>query len=255
MTEHIQTELSERILTVRIQRPAKKNALTVAMYSALAQALEDAAEDQAVRVVLLTGTDDCFTAGNDLGDFLNSPPTDADSPVHRFLAALRTFPKPLVAAVNGVAIGIGTTLLLHCDLAYAGESARFHLPFVNLGLVPEAASSLLLPRLLGQRIAAELLLLAEPFDPAVAQACGFVNEVLPGEEVEQYAREQAAKLAAKPPTAVRLTKQLMKRAVADEMAEAMAVEGHHFAQQLQGPEANEALTAFLQKRAPDFSQF
>ena len=255
MSAHILTDLTDRILTVRIDRPTKKNALTVGMYDALTAALTAATDDQEIRVFLLTGTSDCFTAGNDLGDFLEQPPTSQDSPAMRFLEALRMFPKPLVAAVNGVAIGIGTTLLLHCDLVYAGESAQFRLPFVDLGIVPEAASSLLLPQHLGQRAAAELLMLAEPFAAGVAQACGLVNQVLADAEVEPYARRQAVKLAAKPPTALRLTKQLMKRATAQAMAEAMAAEGDCVIRQLQGPEASEALNAFRQKRPPDFSRF
>ncbi len=259
-TPHIQLERDGRVQLIRIHRPEKRNALTQPMYRAMAQALAEAAQDDAVRVVLLTGTSEAFTAGNDLGDFLAHPPDPQlsdpeESPVVRFLHALVHFPKPLVAAVNGVAVGIGTTMLLHCDLVYAGEDARFHLPFVDLGLVPEAGSSYLLPTTLGQRRAAELLLLAEPFGPAQAQELGIVNQVLPPGEVEPVARERAQTLARKAPMALRLTKQLMRRAVLDALEEAMAVEMYHFAAQLQGPEAAEALQAFFERRRPDFSRF
>lgn len=252
--ELIQTDLSDRVLTLRINRPAKKNALTLAMYEGLTAALNRASANDEVRAVLITGGPACFTAGNDLMDFLNAPPTSADSPVVRFLPTLRTFAKPLVAAVCGVAIGIGTTILLHCDLAYAGKNARFHLPFVDLGLVPEAGSSLLLPQMLGQRRAAELLMLAEPFGAEQALAMGFVNGVFDPEEVEKVARSKALVLAAKAPTALRETKRLMKAAQADLMAKTMDAELAVFGAQLQGPEAAEALQAFFEKRKPDFSK-
>jgi enoyl-CoA hydratase/carnithine racemase len=252
--ELIQTDLSDRVLTLRINRPAKKNALTLAMYEGLTAALNRASADDEVRAVLITGGTACFTAGNDLMDFLNAPPTGPDSPVVRFLPTLRTFAKPLVAAVCGVAIGIGTTLLLHCDLAYAGKNARFHLPFVDLGLVPEAGSSLLLPQMLGQRRAAELLMLAEPFGAEQALAMGFVNGVFDPEEAEKVARSKALVLAAKAPTALRETKRLMKAAQAELMAKTMDAELAVFGAQLQGPEAAEALQAFFEKRKPDFSK-
>lgn len=252
--ELILTDLTDRVLTLRINRPAKKNALTLAMYEGMTAALNQASTDDEVRVVLITGGPACFTAGNDLMDFLNAPPTSADSPVVQFLPTLRAFAKPLVAAVCGVAIGIGTTLLLHCDLAYAGTNARFHLPFVDLGLVPEAGSSLLLPQLLGQRQAAELLMLAEPFGAEKALAMGFVNGVFDPEEVENVARSRALLLAAKAPTALRETKRLMKAAQAELIAKTMDAELAVFGAQLQGPEAAEALQAFFEKRKPDFSR-
>ena len=253
MTDLILTDLSDRVLTIRINRPAKKNALTLAMYEGMTAALHSASADDEVRAVLITGGPDCFTAGNDLMDFLNNPPTSADSPVVQFLPTLRDFPKPLLAAVCGPAIGIGTTLLLHCDLAYAGTNARFHLPFVDLGLVPEAGSSLLLPQLLGQRRAAELLMLAEPFGAEQALAYGFVNAVCAPEEVEALARSKALILAAKAPSALRQTKRLMKAAQADLIARTMDAELAVFGAQLQGAEAAEALQAFFEKRKPDFS--
>ncbi len=253
-TEFIQADISDRVLTIRMARPAKKNALTAAMYGAMSAGLRRAWVDDDVRAVVITGGPDCFTAGNDLGDFLNAPPTGAESPVVQFLTALRDFPKPLVAAVCGVAIGIGTTMLLHCDLAYAGTNARFHLPFVDLGLVPEAASSLLLPQLVGQRRAAQLLMLAEPFGGADALAYGLVNGVLEPEEVEHVARSKALLLAAKAPAALRHTKRLMKQAQAELVAHTMDAELAVFGAQLQGPEAAEALQAFFEKRKPDFTQ-
>ena len=252
--ELILTDLSDRVLTLRINRPAKKNALTLAMYKELTGALNRASADDEVRAVLITGGPACFTAGNDLMDFLNAPPTNADSPVVQFLPTLRAFAKPLVAGVCGVAIGIGTTLLLHCDLAYAGSNARFHLPFVDLGLVPEAGSSLLLPQMLGQRRAAELLMLAEPFGAEQALAMGFVNGVFEPEEEENVARNKALLLAAKAPTALAETKRLMKAAQADLIAKTMDAELAVFGAQLQGPEAAEALQAFFEKRKPDFSK-
>lgn len=252
--QFILTETSDRILTIRINRPAKKNALTLAMYQAMTAGLRQASADDGVRAVLITGGLDCFSAGNDLMDFMNNPPTGPDSPVVEFLLALRAFAKPLVAAVCGPAVGIGTTLLLHCDLAYAGANARFHLPFVDLGLVPEAGSSLLLPQLLGQRKAAQLLMLAEPFGAEQALDYGFVNGVCEPAEAESLARGKALILAAKAPAALRLTKKLMKQAQADLLAATMDAELGVFGEQLQGPEAAEALQAFFEKRKPDFSR-
>jgi enoyl-CoA hydratase/carnithine racemase len=243
------------ILTLRFNRVEKKNALTAAMYEKLTAALTTAVEDASVRVVLISGDERCFTAGNDIGDFVANPPLHDTSPVMRFLRILTTFPKPLVAAVNGVAIGIGTTMLLHCDLVYAGEGTRFHLPFVDLGLVPEGASSLLLPQLLGRRKASELLLLAEPFDAHTALAMGLINQVLPPAEVEPFALAQAQILAAKAPAVLYLTKALLLRPQQEAIAEAIAVEAHHFATQLRSPEAQEALQAFRERRKPDFSKF
>ena len=250
---HIHAEADGGVLTLTIARPAKKNALTRAMYAALADALEGAVGDAAVRAVVVRGSDGVFTAGNDLGDFMMDPPTDPGSPVFRFLQAVATFPKPLVAAVEGPAIGIGTTLLLHCDLAYAAPGATFKMPFVDLGLVPEAASSLLLPRLAGQARAAELLLLGESFSAETAAQVGLVNEVV--EDPAARAAERAGQLARKPPSAVRQTKALLRHDTAGAVGETMAREGALFVDRLQSPEAQEAFTAFFEKRAPDFSRF
>lgn len=247
----ILTAQADGILTVTFNRPDKKNALTSAMYATLADALEAAETDPAVRVILFTGNGGAFTAGNDLQDFLNNPPQGDNTPVFRFLRAISTASKPMIAAVSGVAVGVGTTMLLHCDLVYAGESAKLSLPFVNLALVPEAASSLLLPAMVGHHRAAELLLLGEAFTPATAKDYGIVNAIYPDDHLLAEATAVARKLAAKPPTALRLTKQLLKRTKGD-VAGHMAQEGEHFRSQLKSAEAREAMTAFFEKRPPKF---
>ncbi len=248
-------EKSERVLRIQLNRPAKKNALTADMYQAFADALRGAASDADVRVVLVHGAPDAFTAGNDLQDFLANPPQGPETPVFQFLDAITHVEKPLVAAVTGVAVGIGTTMLLHCDLVYAGQDAKFALPFVNLGLSPEAASSFLLPALAGYQRAAELLLLGEPFDAVKAHAVGIVTEVLPDDLVLEAAEQAACKLAAKPPASVRVTKQLLKAQTKAMMEAALADELRHFRTQLVSAEAKEAFSAFLEKRKPDFSRF
>ena len=244
----IGTESREGVFRVAINRPEKKNALTPDMYLSLRDAVNQAERDPEVRVVLLHGTEDCFTSGNDLQDFASSPPSGESSPVFQFLSALSQMKKPIVVAVHGPAVGIGTTMLLHCDLVYAGTSARFHLPFVNLGLCPEAASSFLLPRLAGYQRAAELLLLGEPFSAEKAQEIGLVNGVHPDKELLQNALAQAQKLAAKPPASVRLTKALLKKADAKMVAKTMAEESRLFAERLLSPEAKEAFAVFLGRK-------
>lgn len=248
----ILTAQADGILTITFNRPDKKNALTSAMYAVLADALEAAETDSAVRVILFAGNGGAFTAGNDLQDFLNNPPQGDGSPVFRFLRAISTASKPMVAAVSGVAVGVGSTMLLHCDLVYAGESAKFSFPFVNLALVPEAASSLLLPNLIGHQRAAELLLLGEPFTPATAKEYGIVNAIFADDKLLAEATAVAKKLAAKPPSAMKLSKQLM-RAPKGDIAGQMAAEGVHFRAQLQSAEAREAMTAFFEKRPPKFN--
>jgi len=256
MTTQIVTEVADRILRIAINRPERKNALSVDMYRALVAALESAAADPAIRVVLLYGHPQVFTSGNDLADFMDpSVAFDEDRPVLQFLRAISTAPKPIVAAVTGPAIGIGTTMLLHCDLVYAGETARFQLPFVNLALVPEAASSHLLPLTIGYQRAAELLLLGEPFSAAKAREYGIVTEVVGDAQTLETAAAAATKLAAKPPAAVRLTKMLLKQSAADVVSKRLSEEARHFAVQRQSPEAAEAFRAFFEKRAPDFSRF
>ncbi len=255
MTDHVRIETAQGIMSIRFNRPEKKNALTQAMYAAAADAMMAAAEDNAVRALLIAGTDDCFTAGNDLQDFLNNPPQGESSPVTRFLNALVRTQKPLVAAVEGVAVGIGTTMLLHCDLVYAGENARLQLPFVNLALVPEAGSSRLLPEMLGHRRAAELLMLGDMFDARRAVELGIVNATCPDGNAYAHAYERAQALAAKPPEALRLTKELMKRGQREMVRDQMQVESALFAERLASPEAREAMLAFMERRKPDFSRF
>lgn len=255
MSSHIECEREGGVALVFIRRPERKNALTAAMYTALATLIARLDDDPEVRVLLIAGTDDCFTAGNDLTDFVTHPPTGPDSPVFRFLATLAACRKPVVAAVNGVAVGVGTTLLLHCELIYAAEDARFQMPFVNLGLCPEAASSLLLPRLVGYPRAAEWLLLGEPFDAEQAFEAGLINAVLPREMVLVTALERAQALAERPAAAVRLTKALLKQRDAAAVQAALVEEGRAFVARLGSPEAQEAFAAFAEKRKPDFSRF
>jgi enoyl-CoA hydratase/carnithine racemase len=247
-------ERAGAVVQLCLNRPEKKNALTGAMYDALADALRRADDDRGVRALLVHASGDSFTAGNDLRDFLEHPPHDAESPVARFMAALAGARKPVVAAVHGAAVGIGTTMLLHCDLVYAAEGTRFHLPFVDLGLVPEFASSVLVPALAGYHRAAELLLLARPFDAATALDMGLVNAVVPGETLLDTATAAARAIAEKPATAVRLTKMLMKRGLGGAVETALQDEARLFVERLVSPEAREAFTAFLDKRRPDFSR-
>lgn len=246
------------VLTLRFNRAEKKNAMTQVMYAGMADAIDAAARDPSVRVLLIAGSGDSFTAGNDMVDFMKAASSGGgggDSAVIRFMNALAAFPKPVVAAVNGLAIGIGVTLLLHCDLIYAGEGARFTLPFVNIGIVPEYASTYLMPRMMGHARAMEMVLLGEAFTAAHARECGLVNEVLPNDQVELRAMERATKLASQPPNAIRTTKRLMKRWTDNTIAEAIPLEAFHFVPMLSQPEAQEAIGAFLQKRKPDFSKF
>ncbi|HKV95666.1 MAG TPA: enoyl-CoA hydratase [Candidatus Angelobacter sp.] len=253
MAELISVTIQDRILTIRMQRPEKKNALTREMYLGMNQALQ-AHADSNVRVILITGTQDCFTAGNDLVDFANAQPGEI-SPAILYLQTLAATKKPVVAAVSGAAVGIGTTMLLHCDLVYADSTARFQLPFVNLGLCPEAGSSVILPALMGQRQAAELLYLGEPFNAEKARILGIVNEVVAEGAVLDTALAKARQLAEKPPSALRTSKMLLKHGTASPIADAMARETQQFAALLQGPEAKEAMAAFLERRKPDFSKF
>jgi enoyl-CoA hydratase/carnithine racemase len=238
------------VLTLTFHRLDKKNAITAAMYAALADALDRARDDDAVRAVVVQGHEQVFTAGNDLAEFLHAPPAGADAPVWRFLQALAGFPKPLVAAACGAAVGIGTTLLLHCDLVYAGDNARFSLPFVNLGLCPEAASSLLLPRRVGHARAAEALLLGEPFGAEQALEWGLVNRILPPQEANAVAQAQARRLAGKPLPALLETKRLLKAELAEPVRQRLAQEGEAFVRLLREPAAREAFDAFLAGSRP-----
>ena len=244
----IRSERRGAVQVLRIWRPEKRNALTGEMYTLLTAGLRAAAADDSVRAVLLTGAPGVFTAGNDLGDFLQTPPAGAESPVFLFLQELVSFAKPLVAAVDGPAVGIGTTLLLHCDLVVAATTARFQLPFVKLGVVPEAGSSLLLPLLVGLQRASEWLLLGEPFGAEEARSAGLCNRVVPAAELEPIAQALAEALAARPPEAVRLTKELLRRPQREGIAAAMARENTLFAERLASDEARETMLAFMSKR-------
>lgn len=255
MSEDFRIERQGSLAIVRMTRAAKKNALTGGMYHGLAEALREADADDHVRTLAILGSDGVFTAGNDLGDFLAYAREGGghEPPAIAFLRTLAALEKPLIAGVDGLAIGIGSTMLLHCDLIYASPGCRFQFPFVNLGVVPEAASSLLLPRLVGPVLAAELLMFGEPFDSARAERLGLVNAVVPADGLEAKVAERAAVLATKPRSALKLTKVLMRGTDRRAVAEQMALESRHFGDQLAGPAFAEAAQAFQDKRAPDFS--
>lgn len=249
----ILTHTDEGVMTITFNRIDKKNSITAAMYALMADALQQAEANTGVRVVVFQGHETVFSAGNDIADFLNGPPSTQESPVFRFLRAISTFPKPLLAVVCGPAVGIGTTLLFHCDLVYAGDNAAFAMPFVNLGLCPEAASSLLVPQMLGYHRAAEALLLGEPFMAEAALEVGLVNRVLPPTEASNYAQTVARKLAAKPISSLIETKRLMKKGQAALTAQCISDEAVSFGRMLREPAAKEAFGAFMEKRKPDFS--
>jgi enoyl-CoA hydratase/carnithine racemase len=255
----IKTATLNGVATIEIARPEKKNALTIAMYQAMADAINAAKADGAVRAVLITGQPGIFTSGNDIEDFMSRPPGGGsdgqDSPVFQFMRALIECDKPVVAAVTGAAIGIGTTMLLHCDFAYVSDEARLAMPFVGLGLVPEFASSLLLPQLMGQARAAEKLLLGDPFTGADAVEYGIANAVLPAGEVVNHARRVAERFNGLPPGAVRDAKKLLRGPQTEAILKTIRSEGELFAARLRSPEAMEAFQAFFQKRRPDFSKF
>ncbi|MEX2199081.1 MAG: enoyl-CoA hydratase [Burkholderiales bacterium] len=255
MSQHIVVEKKDRITRIELNRPEKKNALSPGMYAAMAAALLAADADAEVRAVLIHGQSGCFTSGNDVKDFLELERAPGASPASGFLRAISGAKKPIVAAVGGPAIGVGTTLLLHCDLVYAAPNARLQLPFVPLGLVPEAASSLLLPAMAGYRRAAEMLLLGQAFGADKALAAGIVTEIVPEAELLSRARQAALALAALPPASVRMTKELMKREAAGAVQARMTEELELFGERLRSPEAKEALGAFMEKRKPDFSRF
>jgi enoyl-CoA hydratase/carnithine racemase len=254
MSDEIRVTPAGAVTEIAFDRPARRNAITAAMYDALAAAIAVAEADPAVRVMLVHGSPEAFTAGNDIEDFARRPPQGEDAPVFRFLRTMSRAHKPIVAAVNGPAIGIGTTLLLHCDLVFAAEDARFQLPFVSLGVVPEFASSYLLPLVAGYQRAAELMLLGMPFDARKAAECGFVTRVVPAAETLPIARETAARLAALPAKSVQTAKALMKAPHATAVEAQLRVESEHFREMLQEPAAREALAAFLEKRRPVFNE-
>ena len=241
------------VLTLTLNRVDKKNALTADMYASLADGLAQAAANKDVRVVLLQGHESVFSAGNDIADFLQQPPADANSPVSRFLHGIAAFHKPLLASVCGPAVGVGTTMLLHCDLVYAGDNAVFSMPFVNLGLCPEAASSLLAVQLMGYQRTAEALLMGEPFMAETALELGLISRVLPPTEVNAYAQSQAQKMARKPLSSLMETKRLMKSSRTPQVIQHMQEESTVFARMLKEPAAIEAFSAFMEKRKPVFS--
>jgi enoyl-CoA hydratase/carnithine racemase len=253
MNEDIQITREAALMSIRLNRPDKKNAITTAMYAAMADALEQAGEEPAIIAVTITGAGDMFTAGNDINDFLLARAAGPDLPVFRFLRAIASCPKVLVAGVRGSAIGIGTTMLLHCDLVLAAPGTRFAMPFVDLALVPEAASSMLLPRMIGRQRAAKHLILAEPFDVETALGYGLVTEIVAGEELDARVQETAQKIARKPPEAVLLTKKLLL-SPDESVIERIEREGQLFDERLSSAEAKEAFTAFFEKRAPDFTR-
>jgi enoyl-CoA hydratase/carnithine racemase len=252
----IRTETAEGVARIEIARPEKKNAITVAMYTQLAEAIGVAHDDASVRAILIHGQPDIFTAGNDLDDFLKNPPREGmNAPVFKFMQALGLAEKPVIAAVNGAAVGIGTTMLLHCDFAYCADNAMFSMPFVSLGLCAEFASSLLVPLAAGYHKAAEKLLLADPISAEEALEMKIVNRILPPNEVLAYAQRQAARFNALPPNSVRETKRLMKSGWRTVVEKIIVDEATTFARMLQSAEAKEAFTAFFERRKPDFSKF
>ena len=242
----ILTMLDSQVLSISFNRGQKMNALTRAMYGQLAKELNTADQEFGIRAVVITSEGDHFTAGNDIGDFLEHPPTSEDSTVATFLAAIHNFSKPLIAAVKGNAVGVGTTMLLHCDIVVASEDAKFSLPFTSLGLVPEAGSSFLLPRMVGHHRAAELFFTGEPFDAEFAEEIGIVNYV--SEDPYEKAHELAVKIAKQPPQAIINTKALMKANVHDSVAAVMKAEFEIFALALQSDEARQAFTEFLNRK-------
>lgn len=246
MTEHIQITQQDAILRVQFNRPQKKNALTPDMYNAVREALEQADTDTSIHTVFLTGSGDSFCAGNDLNTFLQDPQSDAAA---RFIHTIARAQTPIIAAVNGLAVGVGVTMLLHCDLVYAMEDAVFNFAFIDLGVVPEAGSSYLIPLMVGQRRAAELLMLGERFDASTAQAIGLVNATVPADDLMSLAWQRAEQLAAKPPEALRQTKMLLKRGMAKQLEDTMTYELEVFAERIQSNEARNIMQAILQRKS------
>lgn len=253
MSDEVSIQVEAGVLTVWFNRLDRKNAITTAMYATMADALASADSDPSLRVAVLQGHDSIFTAGNDLADFQKGAPGD-DSPVFRFVHSIARFSKPLLAAVCGPAVGVGTTMLFHCDMVYAGENAAFSMPFVNLGLCPEAASSLLAPQTFGYHRAAEALLLGEQMSAQAAFDVGLVNKILPVSEVNAYAQAQARKLTAKPMSSLLEIKRLMKKGQHAAVSQQMTDESSSFRRMLVQPAAMEAFAAFIEKRKPDFSK-
>lgn len=253
-TELVLTRIADGVLTITLNRPEKKNALTVAMYEKMAAAVRSGNADVDVRVIHLRGAGGCFTAGNDLMDFMSVPPAGMDSPVIQYLLALTECEKPILVEVSGPAIGIGVTMLLHCDLVYADETARFKMPFVDLALVPEGASSLVLPRTMGHAQASELFFFSEKIDAERALSVGLITGIRPSDLLGSYCEARARELAKKAPAAVKETKALLRKWSRAEIREVIEAEGRVFAKRLESAEAREAFTAFFEKREPDFSK-
>ena len=253
MSEHVRVERHGGVLAITLDRPERRNAITVAMYAALADAIAGAFEDGETRVISIRGEGQDFAAGNDLADFLEPVERDEEIPVWRLLRALAECEVPIVAAVHGNCVGIDTTMLLHCVLVVADETARFSMPFVDLALVSEAASSLLLPRLAGRRRAARYLLLCEAFGADEAQAMGLISHRVPQGQLDAKLDELVTTLLAKPPEALRLTQRLLRRGATDEILERMKLESSLFAERLSSPEVKEAISAFFEKRRPNFN--
>ena len=250
MSEHVRIENKDGVLALTLTRPGRRNALTVAMYAALADAVEQAQTDPSLRLITFRGEGEDFTAGNDLADFLQALPREGEEiAVWRLLRALAVNELPLIAAVHGNAIGIGTTMLLHCDVVLAEEGTRFLMPFVDLGLVPEAASSMLFPRLAGRRRAARYLLLGEPFGPEEAAEFGLVSKTVTKGNLEESLSETVAALLAKPAEALRLTQKLLRHGTREEVLERFELENGHFSERLQSTEVKAAITSFFEKRA------
>jgi enoyl-CoA hydratase/carnithine racemase len=250
----IVTERSGSILRVQLNRPARKNAMTSAMYITMADLLNGAAKDDDIRVVLWHGAGDSFCAGNDVEDFLKNPPGPGESPQGRLISALIDFEKPVVAAVQGAAIGGGTTMLTHCDFVYAGESAKFQMPFINLALVPEFGSSYSIPARVGYLRAAEIIQLGLPFNAARAAELGLVTRVVPDQNLLATATETAQKLAEKPAGTLQACKRLMKLPIRNQLEQAAKLENEEFSLRVRSADAKEALTAFIEKRPPDFTK-
>lgn len=256
-TDNVEVFVEQGIMHIKLNRPERKNALSLAMYAKLGNSVREGSADPAVRVILIYGAEGIFTSGNDLGDFSRHKGnlSPEENPTPKFMRALLDCDKPVVAAVQGPAVGIGTTMLLHCDLVYAGSSAYFQLPFAKLGLAPEFASSVVLPQLMGYARAAELLYFSESFSAEVAREVGIVNQVFSDEELMSVVLERCAKLAKQPASGLRATKQLLKKDIRETADAIMAREQELFRAGLKSPEFVEAVSAFMEKREPDFSQF
>ena len=255
MSTTITSELEDGILYVTINRLEKRNALTNDMYLELIDVINDYEKNDNARVLLLSGGQMCFTAGNDMVDFLECPPVDDNSPSPAFLRTLSQAKKPLMAAVNGPVVGIGATMLMHFDLVYAGASATFNMPFCNLGICPEGGTTLLLPQMIGHKKACELIMFGESFDAQTAKECGFINDHFSDDEYLNKIIAKAKRLAAQPASSIRLTKHMLKRNHAQAMSDTLYYEGQEIRKSLKTPESREAMSAFMEKRRPDFLQF